>query len=213
MDIIKTNFEYNPPLRPLDLDAVNYIIIHHLGASTATPEDINQWHKENGWSGFGYNEYIKKDGTVYIGRGDNVGAQCLGYNEVSYGIACEGDYDKEKDMPQAQFLALVKRIQDNIPRFKNFKCVVPHKQFTETECPGKYFPLTEVLSVLNKIEVVKVVNVVDPGKPETYDTIFDSLNKEGIVLHEKRFDDPVKRGELFAVVWQLMKWAIKKFVR
>lgn len=29
---------------------------------------------------------------------------------------------------------------------------------------------------------------------------FDNLNKKGITIHEKRFDDPVTRGELFALL-------------
>jgi N-acetylmuramoyl-L-alanine amidase CwlA len=65
--------------------------------------------------------------------------------------------------------------------------------------------------IINDIEMV--VKSMSPVQLETYDTIFVNLNTEGIVIHEKRFDDPIKRGELFAVIWQLMKWAIKKFVR
>lgn len=140
MNVISTNFAYKDPLVPLDLNNVKYIIVHHADAAVASPEDIHRWHSENGWSGFGYNEYIRKDGTVYIGRGDNIGAQCLNYNSISYGICCEGAYDTEENVPSEQLNSLVARINYNKARFKNFVEVVPHSRFFQTSCPGKYFP-------------------------------------------------------------------------
>lgn len=139
---------------PLNLDSVKYIVLHHPEAVTATPDEINQWHLENGWSGgFGYNEYIRKDGTVYIGRGDNIGAQCQNYNSKSYGIGCEGNYKVETEMPEVQKLAVIARIKFNKPRFPNYQLTAPHSQFVKTECPGKYFPMVEIL---RRIEVVNV---------------------------------------------------------
>ena len=138
---------------PLKLSDVKYIILHHAQAIFATYETINQWHLENGWAGIGYNEYIRKDGTVYIGRGDNIGAQCAGMNSVSYGICVEGNYEIETEMPEAQKLSLIARIIENKRRFPNFKCVAPHSQFVDTRCPGKNFGLVEILS---RIEVTKL---------------------------------------------------------
>ena len=138
---------------PLDLNKVLYIIVHHIDAAYANPSDINQWHLNNGWSGgFGYNEYIRKDGTVYIGRGDNIGAQCAGMNSSSYGIACEGDYDVETVMPIAQFNSLVERIKFNSARFPNFLETTPHSRFVNTSCPGKYFPFLRMLQEINKLQ-------------------------------------------------------------
>lgn len=150
MNVIKTNFKYTKPLIPLNIKSINYIIVHHAEAVTASPEDIHEWHLSNGWSGAGYNEYIRKDGTVYIMRGDRIGAQCQGYNSISYGICCEGDYSKELIMPEAQKNSLVERIKYNSARFPNYKLTAPHYQFTSTECPGKNFPLAEILK---RIEV------------------------------------------------------------
>lgn len=153
MNVIQANLKYNKPLIPLDIDGINYIIIHHPEASFATPEQIHEWHIANGWNGAGYNEYIKKDGTVYILRGDNIGAQSQGYNSISYGICCEGNYDIEIIMPELQKRSLIERIKFNRARFKNLKGVVPHWQFNHTSCPGKYFPMAELLK---RIEVIKV---------------------------------------------------------
>lgn len=145
MEILKANLVFNQPLAPLDLSKVQYIILHHPEAISATPDEIHQWHLEKGWSGAGYNEYVRKDGTVYIMRGDNIGAQCKDYNSISYGICAEGNYDIEKTMPLEQLNSLIQRIQFNKARFKNYKKIVPHKEFVNTNCPGRYFPLSEIL--------------------------------------------------------------------
>lgn len=152
--VIKSDFNYRSPLIPLNLDAVQYIIPHHISWARATPQQIHNDvltdPKKKLWSGFPYNEYITKDGTVYIGRGDFIGAHCENMNSISYGIACEGDYDIEMIMPKAQFESLIERIRYNSGRFKNYRCTAPHRKFSNTSCPGKYFPIAEVLK---RIEV------------------------------------------------------------
>jgi hypothetical protein len=157
MIIIETNLNYRKPLIPLDLRQINYIILHHPSWSIASPRQIHNDvlidpEKKN-WNGFPYNEYIEKDGTVYIGRGDNVGSQCAGMNSVSYGICCEGDYDVELTMPQAQKESLIERIKYNRSRFPNYKSTVPHKQFGDTSCPGKYFPIVEILKIIEAADI------------------------------------------------------------
>jgi N-acetylmuramoyl-L-alanine amidase len=155
MNIINTNLKYKNKLIPLDLSKVEFIFIHHIEARTATVEDIHRWHLNNGWNGFGYGEYIRKDGTVYIGRGDHIGAHCSGFNSVSYGIACEGSYDVEKTMPDAQFKSLVERTKFHTSRLKTTR-VLPHNAFTKTSCPGQHFPMSKLYEALSKKEDVDV---------------------------------------------------------
>jgi hypothetical protein len=197
MNIIEiTNIlEPKHPLVPLKLEDIKYIIIHHLKAKSATWQDIDRWHREQSWDCIGYNEYIKKDGTVYICRGDNVGAHCAGYNSVSYGIACEGDYDAENTMPQAQFDALVSRINFNKAIFLNYKCTVAHSYFYDTACPGKYFPLAQVLEAI----------VPTPNNDHWAQKPFDKCIAKGYVVNETRFDDDITRGEVFALLAQDIK--------
>lgn len=149
MKVIKANLQYKNALLPLQPQNVEYIIIHHIASIKATCEQIHGWHIANGWSGAGYNEYITKDGNVHILRGDNVGAHCAdsknNYNTISYGIACEGDYDKEKIMPTAQYNSLIARIRFNQLRYKN-ATIAPHRKLTATTCPGQYFPWEDLLS-------------------------------------------------------------------
>lgn len=174
MDIVKCNFSYITPLTPLNLNNVQYIILHHAEAVTASPEDIQQWHLENGWSGAGYNEYIRKDGTVYIMRGDNVGAQCYNYNSISYGICCEGNYDTEKIMPKAQYASMIQRLKSNKPRFPNIKKIGGHKEFYSTACPGLYFPLQRAIKESNEqnTALTEAINILLAEKVITNGTLW-----------------------------------------
>lgn len=151
MNVIQTNFKFNVPLSPLDLKEVQYIVVHHAAATIASPEDVHAWHLKRGWSGFGYNEMIRKNGDVYIGRGLNVGAHCKGRNSVSIGILCEGDYDNiDKVMPEEQYESLLERIRYYKSIFPNKVQLMPHKTFVETVCPGRYFPMAAIISDLVK---------------------------------------------------------------
>ena len=150
MNIIKSNLKWNGTLVPLNLEKVIFLIIHHIDAKVATPEQIHQWHLEKGWKGAAYNEYIRKDGTVVILRGDYIGGHTANMNSKSYGIAVEGNYETEKEMPAAQYNALVERVKYHQSRFKNLVEIAPHKKFTPTSCPGKYFPFEKMMNSLQK---------------------------------------------------------------
>lgn len=174
IQIITSKMEPRTPLIPLKLEDIMHIVIHHAQAKTATWEDINYWHKhERGWNCGGYNEYIRKDGSVYIMRGDNVGAQCENMNSISYGICCEGDYNTEKEMPMAQFSSLIERIRVNRNRFPNLQGIEPHKKFCNTECPGQYFPLEKIYNSL----AMPVIRFGSKGDTVTY--LQNQLNKKG----------------------------------
>lgn len=152
MKVIQTNFEWRGKLTPLKVEDVQYIIIHHAAVKEASPEAIHRNHIGRGWAGIGYNEYIRKDGTVYICRGDNVGAHTKGWNDKSYGICVEGNYEKETEMPEVQFNALVQRIVANKARFPNLEGIKGHKDFVATACPGKNFPMDRLLKAVKLLE-------------------------------------------------------------
>jgi hypothetical protein len=62
--VLQANLQWRHPLTPLNPAAVQYIVLHHAEAATATPDDIHRWHLERdggAWAGGGYNEYIRKD--------------------------------------------------------------------------------------------------------------------------------------------------------
>lgn len=178
--VVKPNIKFKNELIPLKIDKVRFIVVHHIEADNATVEDIHKWHLDNGWAGIGYNEYIRKDGTCYICRGDNIGAQCEGFNSCSYGIAVEGNYNKAGEVPKIQYDALVDRIKVNMTRFPKDCVCVPHHQLCNTECPGIYFPmlklLTDIVTPTNGFKDA-LDNLVKAGIVKTSDYWFNTAKK------------------------------------
>lgn len=132
-----TNFKANTP---------NTIVIHHAAASSCSIEDIHKWHLARGWKGIAYHYFIRKDGSVYIGRLEiQQGGHLLGdENKDTIGICLEGDYNKEKEIPGAQFQALILLCQDIEKRW-SIKQYAEHSDFPSAKvngkiCPGKWFP-------------------------------------------------------------------------
>lgn len=187
----------NEKWRKLNPEKVKYLVIHHTACEKAAPMSIHEWHLKRGFYGFGYNAYIRKDGSVYIGRGFNVGAHTKGYNSSSYGICVEGNYSVEREMPEAQMKALRKYVRDISTAFPNLKEVVGHEKLGSTECPGIYFPWTTLM---------------EQKDPHWADNVYDELvDKFGLTIHEKRFDDKITRGEAMALLLQGLK-ALKFYV-
>ena len=150
MEIIFTDLKFAKKLIPLDKNKVDTIFIHHPAISKATPEQIHQWHLDRGFNGFGYNEYIRKDGKVYIGRGDYIGAQAENYNSRSYGICLEGNYDIE--IPPDYLINIVaERVIETQRRFPKDLNVLPHSARYNTSCPGKNFPMNKLYDQVNRL--------------------------------------------------------------
>lgn len=92
----------------------DYIVVH----CSATPpgsdigaDEIDDWHRNRGWSGIGYHAVIRRDGTVEFGRHfDEAGAHVKGQNYRSVGVCMVGGVDDRGDaqdnFSQAQFESL-----------------------------------------------------------------------------------------------------------
>lgn len=119
------------------------IILHHAESSSCTAEDIDRWHKKNGWTCIGYHFFVKKDGTIYRGRQENsVGAHAGGANSNSIGICFEGRYETEQ-MPNTQ----VEAGKELVAYLKNkygISKVQKHSDVCSTSCPGKNFRFDEI---------------------------------------------------------------------
>lgn len=161
MNITTVTYKLNPThnLKPLNLDKIQYIVIHHTDSSSATWEDINKWHKEKGWDCAGYNAFINKKGEIYILRGDNIGAQCLNYNSTSYGIALEGNFENEFPTEE-QYNTLINYIISIKHKFKFLKTIVPHSYLFDTTCPGKNFNMIRILSEFDQREDITIENAL-----------------------------------------------------
>lgn len=174
MNIIQAELKFAPNHNYGNI--VEKLVIHHAFSKSCTIYDIDSWHKENGWAGCGYHYFVRKDGSVYQGRPDNmVGCHSGEGNYRSLGICFEGNFEAES-MEVVQFMAgkeLIKFLSNkyNITTDKIYR----HKKFMQTSCPGKFFPLEEMIN--GSLDIKPVEN-----------------NKGGCKLLEKCKSNPVSYG-------------------
>lgn len=154
MKIIKKAFEWARPLTPLNLSSVSGIALHHMAHATAGMDLIHQWHLARGWKGFAYNYWIDFEGNVYECRGLNSGGGLFDpLNDTVLSVGFQGDYNTSKVMPKDQYDAgvdLIRHLKQQIP---SIDVVHGHKHWQDnTSCPGKFFPLSEMITDSNKVD-------------------------------------------------------------
>jgi N-acetyl-anhydromuramyl-L-alanine amidase AmpD len=139
-----------------------YIVLHHSGTSRGSAQSFDMFHRQrNGWRSLGYHFVIgngsdQGDGVIAVGprwysQEAGAHANCPEYNEYGIGICLVGNFDEYPPTP-AQLeaaRALIRRLchDYNIPAAN----VVGHNQVRRggsTACPGKLFPLAELLQGL-----------------------------------------------------------------
>ena len=123
---------------------IKEIIVHCSATAEGKDFDVNdieRWHKANGWSGCGYHYVIKLDGTIEFGRSiSKQGAHCSGHNACSIGIcyiggcAADGKTPKdtrtEKQRESLEWLLVVLRA--TFPMAK----VIGHNEVAKKACPS-----------------------------------------------------------------------------
>ena len=143
MNIIEKTYKWNGKLS--NRKSTNRIILHHAESKSCTADDIHSWHLANGWAGIGYHFFVRKDGSIYRGRPENVvGSHAKGSNSDSIGICFEGSYMTET-MSQAQINAgreLVTYLKNKYGISK----VQKHKDVCSTNCPGSNFPFDAIVN-------------------------------------------------------------------
>ena len=114
------------------------LVLHHA-AGNGTAEAIHNLHLKNGWAGIAYHYYVRKDGSIYRGRPENMrGGHTTGHNHHTIGICFEGDFSAEA-MSSAQLEAGQKLVADIRKRYPGI-AVKRHSEYNSTACPGKNFP-------------------------------------------------------------------------
>ena len=142
MNIIETAWNWNSGLSRRS--STEYIALHHAEASKCTAQQIDDWHKSNGWSGIGYHFFVRKDGTIYRGRPIwAVGAHVQGMNSKSIGICAEGAYMTET-MPEAQKRAIAELLDYLKANYYPNAKIVGHREIGSSNCPGDNYPLEEL---------------------------------------------------------------------
>ena len=75
-----------------EMREITTIIVHHSASDFGTVDDIDRWHKEQGWDCIGYHFVIYQDGSVHNGRDiSKIGAHAKGRNKDSIGICLIGN--------------------------------------------------------------------------------------------------------------------------
>ena len=155
----------------------DYVVLHHAAAVACSPYQVDSWHKANGWSGIGYHYFIRKDGTIYRGRPEwSTGAHASGKNNESIGVCVEGNYDVEYIMPDDQKEAVKAVLADIKKRYPN-TTVKGHKDVGATGCPGKYYPLSEMMTFYR--------NAIAKESEELSMTQYEELKKEINILKSR----------------------------
>ena len=120
---------------------ITEIIIH----CSATPEgrdytveDIDRWHRAQGWQCIGYHYVIYRDGTIHPGRPIEIaGAHCLGHNAHSIGICYIGGLrqglpaDTRTPAQRTSLLSLIKQLKTAYPE----ATIHGHNEFAQKACP------------------------------------------------------------------------------
>ena len=191
---------------PLNLSKVTGIALHHMANPTWSVKDTESYHvNTNGWSAIGYNYWIGFDGTIYEGRGLNLGAHVAGANSISIGIGFQGNFQSGTNvalstMTDSQFNSGVELIEYLKAKIPSINKVGGHKDFGASSCPGNTFPLDEMISGKKR-----GVNVKHWAQD-----YFDYLKSQGIAINEERFDDGITRGEVFKLLSDVLYKALNK---
>lgn len=123
-------------------EVTDMIVIHHTGGADidASAEQIDGWHKNNGWSGIGYHFVIRKDGTIERGRPEwAVGAHAYGENWHTLGIHLSGDFDSAKPT-EAQIESCAMLLANLCTDYElpiDDDHIVGHRDLMSTDCPGE----------------------------------------------------------------------------
>lgn len=193
MNIIKHNLSWASQL--VKRTSTDFLILHHSESPNGTVESIHEYHRSLGWQGIGYNLVIYKDGSIHEGRPFNMAdSDARGYNYNSLSVCFIGNFENEK-MTEEQLISainLCRYIRGLYPKIK----ILRHKDVNNTKCPGVNFPDTIIYEGMK-----------DAPQEQNHwaDVPYQKLIDAGIVIHEKRFEDPIKRGELFALLSQIIK--------
>lgn len=184
MNIIEVNYTWNGTLS--NRARTDYIALHHSESTTATPQQVDSWHKANGWCGIGYHFLVRKDGSIYRGRPlDKMGAHVFGMNNCSIGICAEGRYGIET-MPLVQKKAICELLVYLKKIYPNAK-IVGHKEIGASDCPGSNYPLydikTNYLSYANANELVEEEDI-DMTKYEELKNEINALKAENAALKQ-----------------------------
>lgn len=125
---------------------INEIIVHCTATKEGkdfTVEDIDRWHRQQGWKCIGYHWVVYRDGSVHEGRKENeVGAHCKGHNAHSIGVVYIGGLAEDGKTPKdtrtpAQKAALNRLLGNLVKKYHLPKgSIHGHRDYAAKACPS-----------------------------------------------------------------------------
>jgi len=153
------------------------IIIHHSASSPSTTwEQINEWHRQRGFTKsilgwyIGYHYVCFPDGKIRQARTiEETGCHCVP-NEDKVGICLIGDFTKAEPTKE-QYATLENRIGYLLEELQvSSDAVYGHREFKATECPGN--PVMEWIKMYRQIgwlkERIRQIQAMLANRRETY---------------------------------------------
>lgn len=195
IDIIDAGLEFGALTKRTVTDR---IILHHA-AGNGSVESVHNYHKSLGWSGIGYHYYVRKDGSIYRGRPEEmVGGHTSGYNYCSIGICAEGNFETDvmSDAQRDAIRALVLDIRTRYPDTKTIK----HKDVAATACPGKNYPFDYIAAAEPDPEDTPVEPTLDW---ETEKALARDWAMIKGISDGERPNDNVTRQEMWVMLYRL----------
>ncbi len=138
-----------------------FVVIHHSATTSGSVESIHREHRSrrdrsgNPWLGIGYHFVIgngmgMSDGQIsptFRWKQQIHGAHSgsLRYNDRGVGICLIGNFEESSPSP-AQLEAVTALIRHIARRYQiSSRGIIGHKNVRATACPGRHFPLTDVV--------------------------------------------------------------------
>lgn len=149
-----------------------YIVWHtaadprNNGQSDTTRDEIDRWHKAQGWSEIGYHFVVRLDGRIETGRAlGKPGAHTRGINSVAIGICFSGHGDLQPLTPK-QLSAGIKLTKELMARYQiPIERVIGHREvntlvakkvlskdfIVRKTCPGKKVDMDRVRRLIEGV--------------------------------------------------------------
>jgi len=133
-----------------------YVVIHHSASASGDAQAFDAQHKKRGWDGLGYHFVIGNGtssgiGEIEVGyrwahqlQGAHAGSYI--YNRYGIGVCLVGNFDQGH--PSGTQLASLERLVAYLMDTYRIppSNVIVHRDVRETKCPGRYFPMGEVMA-------------------------------------------------------------------
>lgn len=203
-DLIPLNTPNNR--RPAIKRRIEYIVVHNTGNPTSTARQERNWLT---------NPSNKVTASFHYAVDDNNIIQCIPDDEVTWqagdgqgkgninGLSfeiCESGNYKQAEANAVKFIA-EKLIEYGLTIDK----VKPHKFFSGKNCPHIILPYWSdfIAKIQAEYDRVTKKEVTQEHWAEKY---FKVLNARGIGINEKRFDEPITRGEQMAMIDKVLTY-------